>query len=72
MAHYFLLTVELKNSAGCTRAIADLSSTEDRFRKRYVDTKRVIGEALRRVGISKSDVEQIHHLIDGLYLEARG
>jgi hypothetical protein len=72
MAHYFLLTVELKNSAGCTRAIADLSSTEDRFRKRYADTKRVIGEALRRVGISKSDVEQIHHLIDGLYLEPRG
>jgi hypothetical protein len=71
MAHYFLLTVELKNSAGCTRAIADRSTIEKRFRKRYEDTKRAIGQALRHVGISKSDVEQIHHLIDGLYLGAR-
>jgi hypothetical protein len=71
MAHYFLLTLDFKSPEGCSRAMADLYSIEERFRKRYEDTKKIIGESLRHVGIAQSDVDRIYYLIDGLYLEPR-
>ena len=66
MAHYFLLTVDFKSSKERARAIADLSSVEERFRKRYEATKKVIGQALRIAGIAQSDVNHIYSLMDGL------
>ena len=72
MAHYFLLTVDFKSSKERARAIADLSGVEERFRRRYKATKKVIGQALRIAGIAQSDVNHIYSLMDGLYLEPRG
>ena len=71
MAHYFLLTVDFKSPEGCSRAMADLHSIEERFRKLFEDTKKVIGESLRHVGIAQSDADRIYYLIDRLYLEPR-
>jgi hypothetical protein len=51
--------------------MADLYRIEERFRKRYEDTKKIIGESFRHVGIAQSDVDRIYYLIDGLYLEHR-
>jgi hypothetical protein len=72
MAHYFLLTVDLKNPEGYVQAIADLFSMEERFRNRCDDTRNVIGEALRQVGLPQLEVIRIYHLIDGVYLAPRG
>ena len=71
IAHSFLLTVDFKNPQGCGRAVAELSDVEQRFRRRYGDTKKVIADALLHVGISRSNVDHIYALIDRQCLESK-